>query len=326
MKKSPRRPNPLSLIALLLVLASCAVARPAASQALQARQGGYELQVMVDGRPVRTFAHDGETHVLAHAGDRYVLRIHNRTSRRIEAVVSVDGRDVIDGQPADFAAKRGYLVPPYGHVDIDGWRVSQGEAAAFRFGAVSESYAAKTGSARNVGVIGVAVFPERVVRPRPNLYVPSGPMSEQRSGAPAKGTTGGLGEHYRRAPAPAPELRAEREQSAPTASAQAPSAKAESSAADEAAPAEGRASRSRAGLGTEFGESVHSEIRHVSFVRANPRQPALILGARYNDREGLLALGIDVDAVYAEGKLRRSANPFPVSQRYAVPPADWRRD
>lgn len=326
MKKSPRHPNATALLALLLILAACSVPRPAASQALQTRQGAYELQVLVDGRPVRTFAHDGETHVLGHAGDRYVLRIHNRESRRIEAVVSVDGLDVIDGQPADFATKRGYLVPAYGHVDIDGWRVSAREAAAFRFGAVSESYAAKTGSARNVGVIGVAVFPERVVRPRPDLYVPPPlPAAPARDAAESKGRSSGSGEMRRSAP------RAERESaemSAPRAPAPAgaPPARADSAASDEAssAAAEAPASRARAGLGTEFGEAVRSEIQHVEFVRANVHRPATILGARYNDREGLIALGIDVD-MDTDRALRRTADPFPVTRSYATPPADWRR-
>jgi hypothetical protein len=37
--------------------------------------------------------------------------------------------------------------------------------AAFRFGGVGDSYAATKGAARNVGVIGVAVFDERESRP-----------------------------------------------------------------------------------------------------------------------------------------------------------------
>ena len=42
---------------------------------------------------------------------------------------------------------------------------------------------------------------------------------------------------------------------------------------------------------------------------------------RYNDRQGLLALGIPVDEAYGRDdvSLRESADPFPRS-RYAVPP------
>ena len=86
--------------------------------------------------------------------------------------------------------------------------------------------------------------------------------------------------------------------------------------------------RERSGLGTEFGEAVSSEIQQVRFVRANPTRPAALLGARYNDRHGLLALGIDVDgsAAASDLALRQSAQPFPVQQHYARPPSDWRRD
>src|SRR6185369_10723862 len=100
------------------------------------------------------------------------LRILNHTGRRVEAVTSVDGRDAIDGKTADVRSKRGYLVPAWGAVEIDGWRLSRAEVAAFRFSAVADSYADRTGSARDVGVIGVAIFPERYVAPPRPLYVP----------------------------------------------------------------------------------------------------------------------------------------------------------
>ena len=84
--------------------------------------------------------------------------------------------------------------------------------------------------------------------------------------------------------------------------------------------------RARNGLGSEFGEAVSSEIREVPFQRADPSTPAYVLGARYNDRAGLLALGIDVDGLDSDLALRQSANPFPVSdRRYARPPMGWRR-
>ena len=43
---------------------------------------------------------------------------------------------------------------------IDGFRQSDNEVAAFRFGAVADSYAAKTSGDRNVGVIGFAIYAE----------------------------------------------------------------------------------------------------------------------------------------------------------------------
>src|SRR5438132_13719909 len=131
------------------------------SQAITDRSGPYELQVLIGGAPARTYRHDGETLVLGHLGERYTLRVVNRSGRRIEAVVSVDGRDVIDGKPADWRRKRGYIVPAWGSADIDGWRLSLQEAAAFRFATVPDAYAAKTGKARAAGGIDVANLPRR---------------------------------------------------------------------------------------------------------------------------------------------------------------------
>jgi hypothetical protein len=88
------------------------------------------------------------------------------------------------------------------------------------------------------------------------------------------------------------------------------------------------ASRERPGLGTEFGEAVASNIQEVEFLRANASVPSVILGVRYNDRDGLLAMGVNVDGVYPwpDTELRRTADPFPSSpRRYAAPPKGWQR-
>jgi hypothetical protein len=100
---------------------------------------------------------------------------------------------------------------------------------------------------------------------------------------------------------------------------------AKSRASEGAAPAR----RSRLGLGTEFGEAVSSNIQEVDFVRANAQFPAVILGVRYNDHDGLVAMGVNVDGIYpwpSDTELRRTADPFPASpRRYAAPPAGWQR-
>jgi len=305
------------LFAPLLAALACSLPHHAESQALRSHVGSYELEVVENGKTARTYLHEGETHVLGQQGERYVLRVHNRSSQRIEAVVSVDGLDVIDGQAADYAHKRGYLVEAYGSVDIDGWRLSNREAAAFRFAAVADSYAAKTGRPRNVGVIGVAVFPER---PRPVVRKPIAQPEPTQSyyGAPARDELRREAElsDDRAAPPPAAAP------AAPQKSGAAPSAEATSGSAS-SATAERRA---RSGLGTEFGEAVASEIRQVPFGRANATVPAYVLGARYNDRAGLLALGIPLDGC-DDLALRQTASPFPVSApRYARPPSGWVHD
>jgi hypothetical protein len=131
------------------------------SDGISTARGAITIRVVDDrGAPLPTFSAGGRSYVVGNDGARYALRIENHTGARFEAVATVDGLDVIDGQPGSFE-KRGYLVAPWSTVEIDGFRRSEDQVAAFRFGRVRDSYAAKRGNDRNVGVIGVAVFPER---------------------------------------------------------------------------------------------------------------------------------------------------------------------
>lgn len=112
------------------------------------------------GRSLPGFTAAGRTLVLGENGQRYRIVVRNQTSARFEIVTSVDGLDVIDGNPAD-PNRRGYLVDPHGSLAIDGFRTSDDAVAAFRFGRVADSYAAQTTGDRNVGVVGIAIFAER---------------------------------------------------------------------------------------------------------------------------------------------------------------------
>lgn len=112
------------------------------------------------GSMLPTYDLGARSYVTGRHGDRYVIEIRNNTGQRFEAVASVDGLDVIDGRSAS-PSKRGYLIAPWGSVQIEGFRRNMDEVAEFRFGSVSNSYAARTGTDRNVGVIGVAFFDER---------------------------------------------------------------------------------------------------------------------------------------------------------------------
>lgn len=102
----------------------------------------------------------GHTYAVGEAGQHYKIVIRNEANFEVEAVTSVDGLDVIDGRDAS-PNKRGYLVAPFTTIEIEGFRQSATSVAAFRFGSVRNSYAARTGTDRNVGVIGLAVFVPR---------------------------------------------------------------------------------------------------------------------------------------------------------------------
>lgn len=312
----------MSRLALSLALSSLPALAAPATAALRSQAGSYEVQVLVGGVPAQTYHHSGESYVLGHHGSRYTLRVYNHSSQRIEAVVSVDGRDVVDGRPADYRGKRGYLVPAYGSVDIDGWRISRGEAAAFRFSSVASSYAARTGSAREVGVIGVAVFPERYVPPPRPVYIPR-PYARDDDYRAYGADKAGRGDE---APAPPPPPVAA-QKSAPSSTPAHPGG-GYGPMEEQRRESESARGKSRAGLGTEFGERVDSAVQEVPFLRNSPSYPAALLGVRYNDRQGLYALGIDVDGDGGDydhdAYLRRTAQPFPVvERRYASPPPGW---
>jgi hypothetical protein len=295
----------LNLLALTTVLLACAAPRPAPAREAPARSGPYAVELTDEaGRVLPTYQHRGRTYVLGALGTRYLIRVTNGSGRRAEVVVSVDGRDVIDGRPAGFE-KRGYLVEPRGEVTIDGFRLDAEAVAAFRFSSVPRSYAALKGDARDVGVIGVAVFPERAPRyvppPRDPPYVP---YSSERDEAEDRGA------------APA----APRSEPAPSARREGPGE------AEAQAQAQAKSTR-RPGLGTEFGEAHDSHVDHVQFERASA-QPQAVLTLRYDDRPGLLALGIDLDRRWRAGAderwMRETADPFRRNPGYAEPPSGWR--
>jgi len=103
--------------------------------------------------------------VVGEEGRRYSIVLKNRSNLRLEAVLSVDGLDVLDGRKASVT-KPGYILAPKGQLVVDGFRQNTEAVAAFRFGPVRESYAnEKYHETRNVGVIGAAIFNERGTNP-----------------------------------------------------------------------------------------------------------------------------------------------------------------
>ena len=103
--------------------------------------------------------------VVGSASSAYSIVVKNRCRSRVEVVLSVDGLDVIDGKPASFS-KRGYIIALGETLEVKGWRTGWDSVAQFEFSSVGASYAnQRHGNARNVGVIGLAVFGEKGVDP-----------------------------------------------------------------------------------------------------------------------------------------------------------------
>ena len=181
-------------------------------------------------------------------------------------VTSVDGVNVISGDTA-APSQSGYVLEPWGSVEILGWRKNLERTAAFFFTEHQNSYAARTGRPDNVGVIGVAVFREKV---RPIAY-----RDDFRRGQIAPESE---------AQPPAPSGRPE-----PAASAAAPR---ERDGYDELARQDSnQASKALGRLGTGHGRNEASRVTLVTFERAS-ETPAEVVTIQYDRRENLVAMGV----------------------------------
>jgi hypothetical protein len=315
--------------ALFAILSACgsAYADRAPIQSAPSPQSAFAVDLVDEyGGALPTFRHRGRFYVLGNEGQRYSVRITNPSPRRVEAVISIDGLDAVDGRGADFANKRGYVVPPYGSLQVDGFRVSMEDVATFRFSSVPNSYAGRKGQARNVGVVGVAIFQERIEQP---VYIPqpvqpdySKDYDDYDDEAPAsRGGEAGSSKAESAPPAPSRPSPAPREEGGRS--------RAPSTATGGAAPhcwncGQESPQPHRPGLGTEFGERRGSRVSYTGFIRANASRPDVVVEIRYNDRDGLAALGIPLRQPVNEHEihLRETANPFPHAP-YSAPPPGW---
>ncbi|MDD9969426.1 MAG: hypothetical protein OXR73_24490 [Myxococcales bacterium] len=263
---------------------------------------GAEYVVQLEdelGRMLPTFHHGGRTYLLGRYGQRYNIRVRNQTDRRVEAVVTVDGRDVVSGRAGDYTRERGYVLGPYGQVLIEGFRTSEREVAAFRFTDPADSYSARMGTPQHVGVIGVALFREHS-RPRP-LAQRDGRWPARKSRA-RKGAPGPAAE----AEGMAPPERARRK--AGMARRMAP--------ADDQEVLSGLTRSRRSNLGTQYGEERSSHVSTTRFRRHDRATPDRVIVLHYDDEQGLLARGIRVYPAHHAGV---DPQPFP-HNRFAPPP------
>lgn len=116
------------------------------------------------GRWLPEYRARGEAWIAGTPGHRYAVRLTNTSGERVLAVLSIDGVNAITGQTAR-PSQPGYVLEPWQSAEIEGWRKSWQDVAAFVFTSPDRSYAARTGRPGNVGTIGVAVFRERAAAP-----------------------------------------------------------------------------------------------------------------------------------------------------------------
>ena len=195
--------------------------------------------------------HRGDLWVAGTPGNRYSIRLTNTTGERVLVVLSVDGVNAITGQTAN-PSQAGYVLEPWQTTEVSGWRKSMDDVAQFVFTDLGDSYAARTGRPRNVGVIGVDAFREARAYRYPQYTPPPiarGSM-EKRAEAEAAATAGSSSRGI---------------------------------AANDAARQQS--------IGTGHGGREWAPTSRTGFDRAT-RQPEQVSEVRYDDYRRLVALGV----------------------------------
>jgi hypothetical protein len=206
-----------------------------------------------EGEPLRIGTQHGRTYLGGKLDQRYNLVVTNNGWRRIAVVVTIDGKNVLDGKPGDPDGEA-MVIQGNSYYAFKGWRTSMSEVAAFRLVDVGESYAAKTGDGSNVGVVGCAVFEEKqpvmrmMATPTPAAF-PMGASMPRGSGVRGQSFGGGGIDH----------------------------------ASLDASP-----TRS---TGTGFGETVESKVTTTNFDRAT-ETPAEVHVLYYDTVANLITRGI----------------------------------
>lgn len=213
------------------------------------------------GERLKTYFYRGQNYVVGTPGNRYAVSVRNTGGERVMAVVSVDGVNVVSGETA-APDQTGYVLAPHAATEINGWRKSMNEVAAFVFSNEENSYAARTGRPDNVGVIGVAVFREKVQRQRwrEGRMTPDG-------AAPSAAAPPRDGDQN------AAEKRLDSVRS---------SESGQASGADAMEPSR---------LGTAHGEREESRVGYTEFTRARPT-PDEVITIRYDSYRNLVAMGV----------------------------------
>jgi hypothetical protein len=135
----------------------------------------FELEVLVDGRPLNEYRSRGRTYVEALRGAEYELRLRNSSPDRVAVALSVDGLNTIDALQSSAWNASKWVIEPYQTITISGWQMSSERARRFYFTTERDSYATKLGQRGDFGVISAVFFRER------NRPVPITRPSEQSS-------------------------------------------------------------------------------------------------------------------------------------------------
>ena len=113
-------------------------------------------------------------YVEAVKGDRYSIRVTNKSDSRVGVVIAVDGRNIISGKKSDLKRnERMYIIGPRETNTFEGWRTAMDRTNRFYFTEQSDSYAEKVfADASAMGTIALAVYRERCPEIAPRSDTP----------------------------------------------------------------------------------------------------------------------------------------------------------
>lgn len=221
---------------------------------------GFDVQLLVDGRPLEEFAARGRTYVEARHGAEYEVRVRNPLPYRVAVALSVDGLNTIDARHTSAWNASKWVIEPYGTITIGGWQMSSQRARRFYFTSERDSYGAKLGQTANLGLVTAVFFRER--RPVPVPIVPPYPIYKD-------------------------ERRRSRGEDAPS---KAPSAGASAESSDKRQSNVMRPEVDEEYAATGIGRSVQNDVRFVNMDLDS--RPAAEVTLRYEYYPALVRLGI----------------------------------
>jgi len=140
----------------------------------------FDLEVLVNGRPLTEYYARGRTYIEALQGAEYELRVRNNSADRVAVALSVDGLNTIDARHTSAWNASKWVIEPYQTITISGWQMSSERARRFYFTNERDSYGAKLGQTANLGVISAVFFRERS---RPVPITPPYPITRDKSGS-----------------------------------------------------------------------------------------------------------------------------------------------
>ena len=232
-------------------------------------KSNFEFEIIVNGSSAKEYYHNGSHYIEGKEGSKFSLRMRNNSGARVLFVPTIDGLSVMSGDEASFES-RGYIVKAYDSVTIDGWRTSNSNVAQFFFSNPKGSYAKKIKKGNNLGVIGCAVFKEKVQQPEVQLkWVSSGSW-----GVGGGGKLSGGANYFSDASMPIM-----------------PTGNVTANATNSLFACSTASAAPIQSLGTGFGNDKYSPTHVVSFDKET--SPETIFSIYYNTRKGLEDMGVE---------------------------------